>query len=85
MTKSELENRIAVLLGGRVAEELVYHEASTGARDDLVKATDIAMSMIKAYGMSEKLGKVSFDRHQQPLFLQAGQPAPRGLQRRYRA
>jgi cell division protease FtsH len=75
MTKSELENRIAVLLGGRVAEELIFNEASTGARDDLVKATDIAKSMVKAYGMSEKLGKVSFDRNQQPLFLQAGQPA----------
>ena len=73
MTKSELENRIAVLLGGRVAEELIFHEASTGARDDLVKATDVAKSMIKAYGMSEKLGKVSFDRNQQPLFLQNGQ------------
>jgi cell division protease FtsH len=73
MTKFELENRIAVLLGGRVAEELVFNEASTGARDDLVKATDIAKSMIKAYGMSEKLGKVSFDRNQQPLFLQNGQ------------
>jgi len=75
MTKSELENRIAVLLGGRVAEELIFNEGSTGARDDLVKASDIAKSMVKAYGMSEKLGKVSFDRNQQPLFLQAGQPA----------
>ncbi len=73
MTKSELENRIAVLLGGRVAEELIFNEASTGARDDLVKATDIAKSMVKAYGMSDKLGKVSFDRNQQPLFLQNGQ------------
>jgi len=73
MTKSELENRIAVLLGGRVAEELIFNEASTGARDDLVKATDIAMSMVKAYGMSDKLGKVSFDRNQQPFFLQNGQ------------
>jgi cell division protease FtsH len=73
MTKSELENRIVVLLGGRVAEELIFNEASTGARDDLVKATDIAKSMVKAYGMSETLGKVSFDRHQQPLFLQNGQ------------
>ena len=51
--------------------------ASTGARDDLVKATDIAMSIVKAYGMSYKLGKVSFDRRQQPLFLQNGQgPGP---------
>ena len=72
MTKSELENKIAVLLGGRVAEELIYHEISTGARDDLLKATDIAKSMVKAYGMSEKLGQISFDGERQPLFLQTG-------------
>ena len=47
--------------------------ASTGARDHLVKATDIAKSMVKVYNMSDKLGKVSFDRNQQPLFLQNGQ------------
>jgi cell division protease FtsH len=72
MTKSELENKIAVLLGGRVAEEICFGEVSTGARDDLRKATDIARGMIKAYGMSEKLGQVSFDRDSQPLFLQQG-------------
>ena len=72
-TKSELENRVAVLLGGRVAEELIYHEASTGARDDLLKATDIAKNMVKAYGMSERLGQQSFDQEQQPMFLQNGQ------------
>jgi cell division protease FtsH len=69
LTRSELENRIAVLLGGRVAEELIYHEVSTGARDDLLKATDIAKSMVKAYGMSEKLGQVSLDGERQSLFL----------------
>ncbi len=73
MTKTELKNKIAVLLGGRAAEELVYHEVSTGAQDDLLKATDIAKSMVKAYGMSEKLGQVSFERDRQPLFLQTGQ------------
>jgi cell division protease FtsH len=78
MTKSELENRIAVLLGGRVAEQLVYAEVSTGARDDLLKATDIAKSMVKAYGMSEKLGQVSFDGERQPLFLQTGRPQTGG-------
>jgi cell division protease FtsH len=72
MTESELRNRIAVLLGGRVAEELIYQEVSTGARDDLMKATDIAKSMVKAYGMSEKVGQLSFDQERQPLFLQAG-------------
>ena len=72
MTQSELENKIAVLLGGRVAEEICFGEISTGARDDLRKATDIAKGMITAYGMSEKLGQVSFDRDSQPLFLQQG-------------
>lgn len=70
MTQSELENKIAVLLGGRVAEEIVYHEASTGARDDLLKATDIARSMVKAYGMSEKLGQLSLERDSRPLYTE---------------
>src|SRR5215813_3486277 len=78
ITKSELENKIAVLLGGRVAEELVFHEVSTGARDDLLKATDIAKNMIKAYGMSDKLGQINFDHDHQPLFLQTGQPQASG-------
>jgi cell division protease FtsH len=78
MTKTELKNKIAVLLGGRAAEELVYHEVSTGAQDDLLKATDIAKSMVKAYGMSEKLGQVSFERDRQPLFLQTGQASAPG-------
>lgn len=73
MTKSELKNKIAMLLGGRAAEELIYQEVSTGAQDDLMKATDIAKSMVKAYGMSDKLGQVSFERDRQPLFLQTGQ------------
>ena len=78
MTKSELGNKIAVLLGGRVAEEIIYKEVSTGARDDLLKATDIAKSMVKAYGMSDKLGQISFERERQPLFLQTGQPQTAG-------
>ncbi len=73
ITKSELENKIAVYLGGRVAEEIIYQEISTGARDDLLKATDIAKNMIKAYGMSDKLGQISFDQEHQPLFLPNGQ------------
>jgi cell division protease FtsH len=78
MTQTELENRIAVLLGGRIAEELVYNEVSTGAQDDLLKATDIARSMIKAYGMSPKFGQVSFERDTRLQFLQSGQPQPAG-------
>ncbi len=77
MTKTELQNKIAILLGGRVAEEIIYHEISTGAQDDLRKATDIATSMVKAYGMSEKLGQISFERDRQAVFLQTGQPSTR--------
>ena len=78
MTQAELKNKIAVLLGGRVAEETIYQEISTGAQDDLLKATDIAKSMVKVYGMSEKLGQVSFERDRRPLFLQAAQPESAG-------
>ncbi len=78
MTKTELENKIAILLGGRVAEELIYREISTGAQDDLLKATDIAKSMVKVYGMSEKLGQISFERDRRPLFLQPSQAPAQG-------
>jgi cell division protease FtsH len=70
MTKSELETKVAVLLGGRIAEELIFGEASTGAQNDLVKATDIAKSMVKAYGMSEKVGMITLERERQPQFIQ---------------
>src|SRR6266478_3450732 len=60
MTKSELEDRIAVMLGGRVAEELVYGEVSTGAHNDLERASEIARLMVTKYGMSERLGLVTF-------------------------
>jgi cell division protease FtsH len=78
MTMSELKNRIAILLGGRAAEEVIYGEVSTGAQDDLRKATDIAKSMVKAYGMSEKLGQVSLERDRQSIFLQTGAPQTPG-------
>jgi len=61
LTRSELESKIAVLLGGRVAEELIFGEASTGAADDLQKATNIANRMVKDYGMSDTLGTVALD------------------------
>tara|TARA_B100000614_G_scaffold32139_3_gene24788 strand:- start:130 stop:2004 length:1875 start_codon:yes stop_codon:yes gene_type:complete len=68
MTREELENKIAVLLGGRAAEKLVFGHLSTGAADDLAKATDIARSMVAHYGMDEELGYVSYD-EQRPVFL----------------
>ncbi|HSF66955.1 MAG TPA: ATP-dependent zinc metalloprotease FtsH [Nitrospiraceae bacterium] len=78
MAKTELENKIAVLLGGRNAEELIFGEASTGAQNDLVRATDIAKSMVKSYGMSEKLGTVTLDRERQPLIMQIQAPQEKG-------
>jgi cell division protease FtsH len=69
MTKSELIDRLLVLLGGRVAEEIVFGEISTGAHNDLQRATDIATSMVKEYGMSETLGYVTFEKEKRPLFL----------------
>jgi ATP-dependent Zn protease len=69
MTRSELLDRLAVLLGGRVAEELVFKEISTGAQNDLQRATDIARSMVTEYGMSDRLGLVSYERPRQPIFL----------------
>lgn len=78
MAKTELENKIAVLFGGRVAEELIFGEASTGAQNDMVKATDIAKSMVKSYGMSEKLGTVTLDRERQPLMMQIQAPQEKG-------
>jgi cell division protease FtsH len=61
LTRAELENRIAVLLGGRAAEKLVFDHLSTGAADDLAKVTDIARSMVMRFGMDERLGHVSYD------------------------
>ena len=62
MTKSELEDRLAVLLGGRVAEEMVLGDISTGAQNDLMRATDIARAMVKEYGMSSKMGLMAYER-----------------------
>ena len=61
MTREELENKIAVLLGGRAAEQLVFSHLSTGAADDLAKATDIARSMATRYAMLPELGHVTYE------------------------
>jgi cell division protease FtsH len=74
MTKTELEDRMAVMMGGRVAEELVFQEISTGAQNDLYRATDIARSMIREYGMSRKLGPMTFERERRPMFLEGIMP-----------
>ncbi len=69
MSKSELLSRIATLLGGRAAEEIVFEDISTGAHNDLARATDIARSMVKEYGMSAKVGQVYFAREKRNQFL----------------
>ncbi|GAB4264738.1 ATP-dependent zinc metalloprotease FtsH [Thermincola ferriacetica] len=69
MTKSQLLDQIAMLLAGRVAEELVLHEISTGAQNDLERATEIARRMIMELGMSEEIGPLTLGRRQEQVFL----------------
>lgn len=75
MKQAELENKMAVLLGGRAAEHVVFDEISTGAADDLARATDIARAMVLRYGMSDALGNVAYDR-ERSAFTQPGIPMP---------
>jgi cell division protease FtsH len=69
MTRAELLDRLDVLLGGRVAEEIIFGDVSTGARDDLQKATDLARHMITQYGMSERLGLATYEAPRTAMFL----------------
>jgi cell division protease FtsH len=74
MAKSELLNKIAVALGGRAAEELKFKDVSTGAHNDLARATDIARSMVKEYGMSAALGHIYFEKERQRQYLDVSLP-----------
>ena len=74
MTRSELESKMAVLMGGRAAEFVVYGHLSTGAADDLSKIADIARSMVMRYGMELSLGHVAFDSDQRSHLGPGGQP-----------
>jgi cell division protease FtsH len=67
MTREELENKMAVLLGGRAAEYLVFDHLSTGAADDLAKVTNIARSMVTRFGMVESLGNVAYETERTPM------------------
>ena len=69
MKKTELLNRISTLLGGRAAEEIIFEDISTGAHNDLARATDIATSMVKEYGMSLKIGQVYIAREKRARFM----------------
>ena len=72
MTRGELENKMAVLLGGRAAEEVVFGHLSTGAADDLAKVTDIARSMVMRYGMVKSLGHVAYEEEQSRFLMTPG-------------
>ena len=72
MTRSELLDRLLVLLGGRVSEEIIFGDVSTGAQNDLQRATDIARSMVMEYGMSERLGPLTYTREPRSAHLDLG-------------
>jgi cell division protease FtsH len=72
MTTGELENKMAVLLGGRAAERLVFDEISTGAADDLAKVANIARSMVTRFGMAERLGQVAYESEQSQFLATPG-------------
>ena len=73
MTKTELLNKISVLLGGRAAEEVFFGDISTGAQNDLEKATDTARKMVTMYGMSEKVGLATLEKPGQQFLNVQGQ------------
>ncbi len=80
MSETELKDQIATLLGGRAAEEIVFNSITTGAANDLQRATDLAERMVTTYGMSKVLGPLAYERGgQQPSFLSDGTMNPRRL------
>ena len=81
MTRAELENKMAVLLGGRAAEQVIFKHFSTGAADDLAKVTEIARSMVTQYGMVETLGHVAYDK--EPHTFLGTETQQTWLERRY--
>ncbi len=76
-TKEELLDRIAVLLGGRAAEEEVLHDISTGAQDDLQRASEMARRMVTELGMGEHLGPYAIEQSRQPMFLDGTYQTPK--------
>ncbi len=69
ISKQELINKISVLLGGRVAEKIVFNDITTGAQNDLAKATELATKMVTEYGMSEKIGPLTLRKREEEIFL----------------
>ena len=79
MTRGDLYSQLAVLLGGRTAEEIALGEISTGAQNDLQRATDIARAMVTEFGMSDALGAINYDGNKRARFLDIPMPQERGL------
>jgi cell division protease FtsH len=79
MTRTELVNRLAVLFGGRAAEEVAIGEITTGAHNDLQRATDMARAMVTEYGMSDTIGAMNLDGNKRAKFLDIPMPQERGL------
>ena len=79
MTRGDLLSQLAVLLGGRTAEEIALGEISTGAQNDLQRATDIARAMVTEFGMSDALGAINYDGNKRARFLDIPMPQERGL------
>jgi len=78
MQRSDLKSQLAVLLGGRTAEEIALGEISTGAQNDLQRATDIARAMVTEFGMSDALGAINYDGNKRARFLDLPMPQERG-------
>jgi cell division protease FtsH len=78
MQTGDLLNQLAILLGGRAAEEIAVGEISTGAQNDLQRVTDVARAMVTEWGMSDKLGTVNYDHSRRGRFLDLGMPSERG-------
>ena len=78
MSKTDLEYRLSVLLGGRTAESIVFDEVSTGAQNDLLRATDMARAMVTEFGMSEAIGPVNHEGHRRNSFIELPYMPERG-------
>jgi cell division protease FtsH len=79
MQRGDLLNQLSVLLAGRSAEEIAFGEISTGAQNDLQRATDIARAMVTEFGMSDRLGAINYDGHKRNAFLDLPFGGERGL------
>jgi len=78
MTRTDLVNQLSVLLAGRSAEEIAFGEISTGAQNDLMRASDIARAMVTEFGMSERIGAINYEGSKRPTFLDMAMPRERG-------